>query len=71
MTQENLNDAVAVADVLNKIRDQMRAALSIGEPCVELPLSEVKAFKDDEGNWRAVIGMDQLVYFIDSLIRRS
>lgn len=71
MTQEQLNKAVTVSNILNEIREKMRASCSIGEPCVELPLSEIKAFKDDEGNWRAVIGMDQFVFFVDNLLRRS
>ena len=69
--QEQLNQATTVSEILGGVREKMRASLGVGEPCVELPLSEIKTFKDDEGHWRAVIGMDQLIYFVDNLLRRS
>lgn len=71
MTQEQLNAIAAVSEHLNDYREKLRKACGgVGEPCVELPINEVKAFKDEEGNWRAIIGMDQLIYFIDGLLRR-
>ena len=63
---------LTVVQILKARLETMKVACAgVGEPCVELPISEIKTFKDDEGHWRAVIGMDQLIYFIDNLLRRS
>lgn len=58
--------------VLQAKREQMKAACAgIGEPCVELPVSEIKAYKDDEGNWHTLISMYSLICVIDRLLLRS
>lgn len=60
----------AVDDALRAKREEMKAACGgIGEPCVELPLSEIRTYKDDNGDLHAIIGMDQLSYFVANLLR--
>lgn len=64
-------DQAAVVEALQEKRKQMKAACAgIGEPCVELPMLELKAYKDNDGGWHTILGMDQLVYLVDELLRR-
>ena len=63
-------DQAAVVEALQEKRRQMKAACAgIGEPCVELPMQQLKVYKDNEGEWHAILGMDQLVYLVDELLR--
>lgn len=59
-----------VVGALNAKRTSMRANFAnIGEPCVEIPIEDIQTFKGHDGELRAVIGMNKLVYLIDALLR--
>lgn len=67
MTEEDLT----AVRVLESKRQAMKiACAAIGEPCIELPMLELKAYKDADGFWHTIIGMDQLIYLVDELLRR-
>jgi len=68
--QVSQDDIVQVLEPLQAMRAKMKAACAgVGEPCVELPMLELKAYKDADGFWHAIIGMDQLIYLVDGLLR--
>lgn len=68
----NQDAIIQALQPLQEKRKQMKdACAGIGEPCVELPLLELKAYKDADGFWHAVIGMDQLIYLVDGVLRQS
>lgn len=55
---------------LGEARAKMRLhAANIGEPAVEVPMEDLSVFKDAEGKWRAIIGMDKLIYLVDRVLR--
>lgn len=63
-------EQMALVQTLQDKRKQMKAACAgIGEPCVELPMLELKAYRDSDGGWHTILGMDQLVYLVDGLFR--
>jgi hypothetical protein len=59
-----------VVGALNAKRQSMRAnCAGIGEPAVEIPIADIQTFKGEDGQLRAFIGMNKLVYLVDALLR--
>lgn len=61
--------AIAMQE-LSDMRQRMRDALhGIGEPAVEIPIGDISVFSGADGETRAIINMDKLLYIVDRLLR--
>jgi len=55
---------------LSDARGAMHARfLGIGEPLVDLPVGDLSAYTDGDGELHVVIPMNQLIYVIDRILR--
>lgn len=55
---------------LGDLRQRMRDALhGIGEPAVEIPITDLGVFTGTDGELHAIIGMDKLLNIVDRLLR--
>lgn len=61
-----------VVGALNRERDVMRHdCANIGEPCVEIPLEDIQTYRGENGEIKAIIGMNKLIYLVDRVLRHS
>lgn len=55
---------------LNEARANMRLAIAgIGEPAVEIPMEALIVYRDKEGQQRCIIGIKDLIYVVERVLR--
>jgi hypothetical protein len=72
LTKEQLDRNTAREALLLALREARNAlqAKAPGQPCVEIPLDKIHTFVDGDGTPRAVIGVEQVIYLADEILRR-
>lgn len=55
-----------IRDALDKMQERMP-----GKPAVAIPLEHILTFKGDDGDSRAVIPVEQVLYLVDEILRQA
>ena len=59
----------AAMKVLNDTKDLLRMRCAGLTPLVELPTGDLRVYKDENGEMRTVIDINQFIYVVDRLLR--
>jgi hypothetical protein len=55
---------------VNEARERMvKKCGGIGEPAVYLPIDDLRTFTDSEGNLQVILGINQFVWLVDTVLR--